>query len=52
MLFFKLKGYHAYVKPFAVFLNYMPERVVYENAIIINSDIPLDHVVVNELRKI
>ena len=52
MLFFKLKEYHSYVKPFAVFLNYMPERISYENKIVINSDIPLDQIIVNELRKI
>jgi hypothetical protein len=52
MLFFKLKEYHSYIKPFIVFLNYMPDSIEYESAKIMNSDIPLDPNIVNELRKI
>lgn len=52
MLFFKLKEYHACVKPFVLFLNYMPDVIKYEEHIIIGSDIPLDNSIVKELRKI
>ena len=52
MLFFKLKEYHSHLKPFVVFLNYMPETVRYDGISILNSDIPLDPTIVNELRKI
>lgn len=52
MLFFKLKEYHSCLKPFTIFLNYMPEHVMYEDGVIRNSDIPLDQTIVNELRKI
>lgn len=52
MLFFKLKEYHSCLKPFTIFLNYMPEHVIYEDDVIRNSDIPLDQIIVNELRKI
>lgn len=52
MLFFKLKEYHHYIKPFVLFLNYMPETVHYEDLIILNSDISMDQLIVTELRKI
>ena len=52
MLFFKLKDQHQYLKPFVLFLNYMPDVIEYENTRILNSDIPLDLNIVNELRKI
>lgn len=52
MLFFKLKEYHTYVKPFALFLNYMPEYIEYEGIKILDSDIALDPKIVEELRKI
>lgn len=52
ILFMKLSEYHSYLKPFVVFLNFMPERVTYDDKTIINSDIPLDPRIVNELRKI
>jgi len=52
MLFFKLKEYHSYIKPFIVFLDYMPDSIEYETVKIMNSDIPLDPNIVNELRKI
>lgn len=52
MLFFKLKEYHNYLKPFIVFLNYMPEVIYYDGTTLRNSDIPLDQLIVDELRKI
>lgn len=52
MLFFKLKEHHKYLKPFVIFLNYMPEFIEYENEYILDSDIPLDPLIVEELRKI
>lgn len=52
MIFFKLQEYHSYVKPFVIFLNYMPEFIEYEDLKILNSDIPLDPIIVEELRKI
>lgn len=52
MLFFKLKEYHPQLKPFVLFLNYMPELINYEETVVRNSDIPLDQNIVRELRKI
>lgn len=52
MLFYKLKEYHKYLKPFIVFLNYMPETIEYENVIIYDSDIDMDIKIIEELRKI
>lgn len=52
MLFFKLREYHNYLKPFIVFLNYMPDTIEYDGIFLRNSDIPLDQQIVDELRKI
>jgi hypothetical protein len=52
LLFFKLKEQHQYLKPFVMFLNYMPDVIEYENRKILNTDIPLDLNIVKELRKI
>jgi len=53
MLFLKMKGYYHILKPFLVLLNYMPE-VVYgvSEEPIRSSDILMDPVVINRLRKI
>lgn len=52
MLFFKLKEFHPIIKPFVIFLNYLPEKIAYEDIILHTSDIPLDMSIVKELRKI
>lgn len=55
MLFFKLKDYHHYLKPFLVFLNYCPERVFnigLEGRNIVTSDILMDPNIVKALRHI
>ena len=55
MLFLKLKGYHHYLKPFLVLLNYMPDvvkKIGIEGHDIVNSDIPLDPLIVEKLRQI
>lgn len=52
MLFMKLEEYHSFLKPFVVFLNFMPEKIEYEDKTILNSEIPLDEKIVSELRKI
>ena len=55
MLFFKLRGYESYLKPFLVFMNYMPE-IVREIGIkgenIVSSDLSMDQKIVDILRKI
>jgi len=53
MLFLKLKGQWHYLKPFLVFLSYMPEVVKgVDGKDIRNSDVGLDPGIVNALRKI
>lgn len=52
MLFFKLKDYHHMIKPFVLFLNYLPEIVEYEGLRINTVDISLDPQIIAELRKI
>jgi hypothetical protein len=55
MLFLKLRGsYHA-LKPFLVFLNFMPDvvtRIGIEGKDIISSDIAMDEKIVDKLRQI
>lgn len=50
MLFLKLKGYYELLKPFLIFLNQMPEKVILDNDIINNSAISLDLNIVKLLR--
>jgi len=55
MLFFKLRGYEKLLKPFLVYMNYMPDVVreiglTAEN--IKSSDVPMDENIVSILRKI
>ena len=55
MLFFKLEGFHHYLKPFIVLLGYMPEvvrNVGVENKTYRSSDIPMDEEIIELLRKI
>lgn len=52
MLFMKLDTYHSYLKPFVMFLSYMPNIVEYEETLIKNDEIPLDENIVIELRKL
>lgn len=52
MLFMRLKEYHEQLKPFVVFLNYMPDLIKYEDIEVVSSEISLDQRIVEELRKI
>jgi hypothetical protein len=55
MLFFKLKEYYPLLKPFLVFLNYCPDRVSgigIDNKTIYTSDVQMDPIIVEALRKI
>jgi len=52
LLFMKLDGYHKYLKPFILYISYMPERIEYNNKVILSSDVPMDETIINELRKI
>ena len=54
MLFLKLEGNWELLKPFLVYLGYMPERLyeIGQHAVIIDSNISLDDEIVNRLRKI
>lgn len=55
MLFFKLDGYHMELKTFLIYLNLMPQKIIdiqVENAIIHDSDIPVDLTISEVLRKL
>lgn len=55
MLFLKLKGYHNYLVPFLLLLNFLPEKVYnigIESKTINTSDITLDDRIVKALRNI
>jgi hypothetical protein len=52
MLFFRLEGYHQALKPFIIMLGYMPEKLEYGDKQIISSEIPLDRIIIKELREL
>lgn len=52
MLFLKLENYSSCLKPFIVLLNYMPDKVRIDNRIIYSSDIVMDPIIIEVLRKI
>ena len=54
ILFYKLEDYYYYLKPFLVFLNYMPEYIdgVGQNGRIVSSNITMDLSIIERLRKI
>ena len=53
MLFFKMDGYHPYLKPFLILLNRLPDAVLGgDGELIYTSGIDLDPVIINVLRNI
>ena len=52
MLFMRLNDYHLYLKPFVLFLNYLPDYIEYEDLKIETSTIQMDSNIVKELREI
>lgn len=52
MLFLKMRGLEKYLKPFLVLLGRMPDRIEIGGAIIHASDVAMDQVIVDALRKI
>lgn len=55
MLFLKLQGYETYLKPFLVYLSYMPNVVKGigdDNKDYVSSDILMDQAIIDTLRKI
>ena len=52
LLFLKLDEFQEYLKPFVLFLSYLPEKIEYNDMIINSSDIPMDPHIIEELRKI
>lgn len=52
MLFMRLHEYHEYLKPFVLYLNFMPELLVYDEMAIRSESIDADEYVANRLREI
>lgn len=52
LLFIRLNEYLHLLKPFLVLLNILPERVVINNVVYLTVSIPMDDVVVKQLRSI
>lgn len=52
MLFMRLWEYREYIKPFVLFLNYMPKEIVFNGNRIPESDIHMNETIIRELRKI
>jgi hypothetical protein len=52
LLFMKLPEFHSLLKPFVVFLNYMPEVIEYSDVAIHRDNIPSDGGIEERLRRI
>lgn len=52
MLFMRLHEYHEYLKPFVMYLNYMPQLLVYDDMIINADSINGDMFIATRLREI
>jgi hypothetical protein len=52
MLFLKLNEYQHMLKPFVLFLGFMPDRVEGLHEVIYSSDIIMDQKIINTLRSI
>jgi hypothetical protein len=52
MLFMRLHEYHEYLKPFVLYLNYMPELLVYDDMVVNADSINGDMFIATRLREI
>jgi hypothetical protein len=52
MLFMRLHEYHEYLKPFVLYLNYMPELLVYDDMAVNADSINGDPFIETRLREI
>mgnify|MGYP003678746089 FL=1 len=52
MLFMRLHEYHEYLKPFVLYLNYMPELLVYDDMMVNADSINRDLFIETRLREI
>jgi len=52
MLFMRLHEYHEYLKPFVLYLNYMPELLVYDDMMVNADSINGDLFIETRLREI
>ncbi len=52
MLFMRLHEYHEYLKPFVVYLNFMPSIIKYDDTVINSRSINADEFVINRLKEI
>jgi hypothetical protein len=52
MLFMRLHEYHGYLKPFVMYLNYMPELLVYDDMMVNADSINGDLFIETRLREI
>jgi hypothetical protein len=52
LLFVKLPEYTSLLKPFLIFLNILPDRLMINSIVINTTDIPLDIKIVERLRSI
>ena len=52
MLFMRLHEYHEYLKPFVLYLNYMPELLVYDDMAVNADSINGDQFIETRLREI
>jgi hypothetical protein len=52
MLFMRLHEYHEYLKPFVVYLNYIPQIITYDDVVINTDSINSDLGIIERLKEI
>ena len=52
MLFMRLHEYHEYLKPFVVYLNYIPQIIAYDDVVINTDSINSDLGIIERLKEI
>jgi hypothetical protein len=52
MLFMRLHEYHEYLKPFVVYLNYIPQIITYDDVVINTDSINSDFGIIERLKEI
>jgi hypothetical protein len=52
ILFYKMKDYLSYIKPFLIYINILPQTIVIDGKIVYTDDIPMDNGIIEALRKL
>jgi hypothetical protein len=52
MLFMRLDEYHEYLKPFVEYLNFMPDKIEYNDTVIYTNKIASDLIIIEKIGEI